>query len=93
MTGSASDFRNTVTATNNLCIGGAPVLYCSGSDVCFRGRAQFSGNIRNHAWDMSQAVAGFSDGDSAGGAWNLWSCRVVADKQVGFYNNSAVAVA
>uniref|UniRef100_A0A383V5Q5 Right handed beta helix domain-containing protein n=1 Tax=Tetradesmus obliquus TaxID=3088 RepID=A0A383V5Q5_TETOB len=88
------DFRNTVTAINNLGTGwNAPVLGCFESDIRFRGRAQISGNARKRAWsDDLQASGSVSDEDSAGGAWQVRDCRIVADKRVTFYDNSAIAV-
>jgi hypothetical protein len=89
---SALDFRGTVTATNNLCTRGAPVLGCSRSEVRFRSRALFSGNNFNRSWTRSLGYWGYSDFDASGGAWKLRDCRVVADKWVVFANNTAVGL-
>jgi hypothetical protein len=87
---SSLEFRGTVTASNNPSTKGAPVLHCSGSVVRFRGRAVFKGNSRRYVWVVSWMFSGYSDSDASGGAWNMRNCRVVADKRVEFYNNSAV---
>jgi hypothetical protein len=87
---SSLEFRGAVTASNNPSTKNAPVLHCFWSVVRFRGRAVFQGNSRRYAWDAHAAMFGYSDFDASGGAWNMRSCRVVADKRVVFHNNSAV---
>jgi hypothetical protein len=87
---SSLEFRGAVTARNNVCERGAPFLQCYGSEVRFRGRAMFSVNSCRYAWHDYAGWPGYNDAEAGGGAWNLQSCRVAADKKVEFYNNSAV---